>query len=196
MKPKSETVPDSVREPYAAVVRVIDDVCAKHLDDEYKTLAHQLAAALARKRPSPIARGNPNGWACGVLYALGTVNFLWDRSQKPYMRADALCKACGVSPATGQAKGKQVRTLFKMHQLDPEWCLPSLLDSNPMVWMFMVNGFALDIRSAPIQVQMDAYLQGLIPYIPAFGPEKTRAWQAEVAKLQATDAPPKTQRVK
>lgn len=193
MSKKSATVPDSLREFYDPIVRVIDRVCDKYLNDEYKTLAHQLAAALARKRPSPIARGKPEVWACGILYALGTVNFLWDKSQTPHMRADALCKACEVSPATGSAQGKKIRDLFKMRPLDPEWSLPSRIDSNPMVWWLMVNGLLTDIRYTPLPVQLDAYIQGMIPYIPAFGPDKTQEFEAELAALgEAEAAAPKT----
>ena len=189
MSKKSETVPDNMHAYYEPIVRVMDDVCDKHLNDEYKTLAHQLAAALARKRPSPLVRGKPQVWACGILYALGTVNFLWDKSQTPHMRADELCQACGVSSTTGSAQAKKIRDLFKMSQLDPEWCLPSHLDSNPMVWMFMVNGFAMDIRHAPLQVQLDAYMQGMIPYVPAFGPEQTKELDAQLDALQTAEAP-------
>ncbi|MBI4672805.1 MAG: hypothetical protein HY741_14190 [Chloroflexi bacterium] len=106
-------------------------------------------------------------WACGILYALGTVNFLWDKSQTPHLRADESCQYCGVSPASGSAKAKQIRDLFDMFQFDPHWTLPSLMDKNPMAWMLQVNGFIVDVRYAPIEVQQIAYEKGLIPYIPA-----------------------------
>jgi hypothetical protein len=57
--------------------------------------------------------------------------------------------------------------MFKMYQLDPNWSLPSRLDSNPMVWMLQVNGFMVDVRHAPREVQEIAFQKGLIPYIPA-----------------------------
>ncbi len=138
MKKKSETIPTSVQNLYNPIVRVIDQVCAKHLNAEYATLAHQLAAALARKRPTPLARGKPEVWACGILYALGTVNFLWDKSQAPHMRADELCKACGVSSASGSAKAKQIRDWFDMFQMNPNWTLPSMTEQNPLIWMLGV----------------------------------------------------------
>jgi hypothetical protein len=152
---------------YAAIVSVTDEVCREHLNDEYAALARELAAALARKRPSPIARGKAETWACGVVYALGTVNFLFDRSQKLHMRADDLCAAFGVSPSTGASKAKLIRDLFDMMQMDPNWSLPSRIDSNPLVWMLTINGFVVDVRSMPREVQEAAYEKGLIPYIPA-----------------------------
>ncbi|MGH8248083.1 MAG: DUF6398 domain-containing protein [Gammaproteobacteria bacterium] len=116
---------------------------------------------------SPLARGKLDLWACAVLYALGTVNFLFDKSQTPHLRADELCAAFGVSPSSAAAKAKLIRDMFGMFQLDPRWCLPSRVDQNPLVWMLQVNGLIVDIRDMPREAQEVAYRKGLIPYIPA-----------------------------
>lgn len=189
MSKKSESVPAALRATYEPIARVIDDVCAKRLNDEYKTLAHRLGAALARKRPSPLARGKPEVWACGILYALGTVNFLWDKTQTPHMRADELCKACGVSPASGSAKAKQIRDMFDLFQMNPDWTLPSMVEKNPLTWMLSVNGFLMDIRDAPLGAQIAAYEKGLIPYIPALGPEGAAELDALAETMQTESAP-------
>jgi hypothetical protein len=164
---RTDTVPAAVRPAFDAIVNRIDAVCREHLNDEYAALGHSLAAALARKRPSPLARGKPEIWACGIVYALGTVNFLFDKSQTPYMRADELCAAFGVSQSSGSNKATLIREMFGMFQFDPRWCLPSLVDQNPLVWMLEVNGLIVDIRHMPREVQETAYQKGLIPYIPA-----------------------------
>jgi hypothetical protein len=160
-------VPDSTKPAYAAIVSVIDAVCGQHLNAEYAALGRRLAAALARKRPSPLLRGKPEVWACGIMYALGMVNFLSDKTQVPHMRMEELCAAFGVSPSAGAGKAKTIRELFRMIPLDPRWCLPNLVDQNPMVWMLTVNGVVVDVRSMPREVQEIAYEKGLIPYVPA-----------------------------
>jgi len=164
---KSEAVPSAVEPAYSAIVKLIDTICAQHLNNEYAELAHRLAATLARKRPSPIVRGKPEIWACAILYALGTVNFLFDKTQTPHLRADELCALCGVSTSSGANKAKLIRDMLKMHPMDPDWCLPSRVDDNPLVWMLEVNGFVVDVRHLPREVQEIAYEKGLIPYIPA-----------------------------
>ena len=83
------------------------------------------------------------------------------------MRADELCAAFGVSKSSGSNKAKLIRDLFDMHQMDPNWCLPSLVDQNPLIWMLEVNGLIVDVRHAPREVQEIAFEKGLIPYIPA-----------------------------
>ena len=57
--------------------------------------------------------------------------------------------------------------MLKVYPLDPSWTLPSRLDDNPLVWMLQVNGFMMDVRHAPREVQEIAFNKGLIPYIPA-----------------------------
>jgi hypothetical protein len=148
-------------------VAVTDAFCSQHLNREYKEMARFLTAALARKRPSPIMRGQSKGWACGVVHALGLVNFLHDPSFEPHMKASELYAAFGVSQATGQAKSKQIRDLFDMYQFDPNWTLPSMMEQNSLAWMVQLpNGFVADARSLPLEIQQFLAAQGIIPYVP------------------------------
>ena len=163
---KSEKAPKSMQETFDAIVTLTDEVCKKHLNEEYAQLARQATAALCRKRPSPLASGRTNSWACGIVYALGFVNFLFDKDQSPYMSAADLCAAFGVAKGTGAAKSKEVRDALNMIQMDPNWYLPSRMDDNIMAWMIVVNGLILDARDLPLEIQEVAYQKGLIPYVP------------------------------
>lgn len=162
----SEKVPKSMREIYEQIVMLTDAFSAEHLTEEYAQLIRYATAALCRKRPSPLLKGKAKTWACGITHAIGFVNFLFDRSQEPSMRASELYAAFGVGKSTGGAKSKLVRDMFDMYQFDPNWCLPSKLDDNPRAWMITVNGFIRDARLAPRNIQEAAYEKGLIPYIP------------------------------
>ena len=88
------------------IVALTDEFCHRHLNDEYRDLAQSMAAALCRKRPSPVASGQVRSWACGIIYALGQVNFLSDKATPPYMTMGDVCEAFGVSPSTGGAKAR------------------------------------------------------------------------------------------
>ena len=163
---KSENVPKDLRSVFDSLTAITDTFCTNHLNDEYATWARYLTAALCRKRPSPLAGKKLNIWACGIIYALGFVNFLFDKSQIPHMTAKDLCAAFQVSKSAGAAKAKFIRDAFKMYQLDPHWCLESKLATNPNVWMIEVNGFIIDARYASREIQEIAFLKGLIPYLP------------------------------
>ncbi len=163
---KSEKVPKAMQEKFDAIVVLTDEVCHEHLDEEYALLARQATAALCRKRPSPLQSGRVSSWACGIVYALGFVNFLFDKTQDPHMSAADLCAAFGVAKGTGSAKSKVVRDALNMSQMDPNWFRPSHMDDNIMAWMIMVDGLILDARQLPREIQEIAYEKGLIPYIP------------------------------
>ncbi|MDR3636958.1 MAG: DUF6398 domain-containing protein [Isosphaeraceae bacterium] len=170
--PKAKPVPkpqsrEEKNEALAVVIGLIDQFCKEHLNEEYAVLCRKLAEKLGRKRPSPLLQGSPNAWASGIVRAVGGVNFLHDKSQTPYMRSTDIDHYLGTSPSRGAAKLAAIRKMFKMHQFDPNWTLPSRLDDNPMVWMLQVNGLVVDVRHAPRDVQEIAFNKGLIPYIPA-----------------------------
>jgi hypothetical protein len=161
-----EKIPKTMQAKYDQIVALINTVCAMHLNDEYAQMSRKLAAKLSRKRPSPLASGQIRSWACAIVYSIGQVNFLFDKSQDPHVSAAELCKLFGVSQQTGSAKAKQIRDMLNIGMLEPEWTLPSMIDENPMAWMIMVNGLIIDARSAPRAIQEEAYRRGFIPYIP------------------------------
>ena len=163
----SQSVPGSVETVYQAIVARTDAICRSHLNEEYAVLARNAAEVLARKRPSPILRGRPEIWACGILYTLGSVNFLFDKSQTPHVSAMALCAAFGVSQSSASNKAAEISKILDTFQLDPRWCVPSLIPENPFVWMLELDGFVVDMRAMPRDAQVVAYQKGLIPYIPA-----------------------------
>lgn len=166
-KQTAERIPAPMQDTYAAIVALADAVCKKHLNEEYADVSRRLAAKLARKRPSPLSRGRTASWACGIVYAVGRINFLFDPSQQPHLRADELCRCFCVSASTGSAKSSQIMELLDLVLLDPEWTLPSRMNDNLMAWLISVNGFIIDARHAPREVQEMAYEKGLIPYIPS-----------------------------
>lgn len=164
--PRSTSVPKAMQAKYDAVVALTDAFCRDHLNDEYRDLARAMATALCRKRPSPLASGQPRTWACGIVYALGQLNFLSDKASEPHMIMADLCAAFGVGQSTASAKARVITDALHTSRMDPTWMLQSFVDRNPLVWMAEVNGVLVDLRDMPREVQEIAYEKGLIPYIP------------------------------
>jgi hypothetical protein len=169
-KPAKARGGSPAREAHDRIVALIDAFCEEHLDEEYAAVCRELAGVLARKRPSPLTRGMPESWACGIVRVIGGVNFLGDPSQPRHMKMTDIDEAFGVSEATGSAKATAIRKLLNIHPFDPEWTVPSMLDENPLAWMIQVNGLILDAREVPRALQEEAYRKGLIPYIPGDRP--------------------------
>ncbi len=162
---RSTKVPKGWEEFYTALAGVTDRFCAEHLNDEYADLARSAIAALCRKRPSPLASGNQQTWGCAVLYALGQVNFLSDKSTTPYMAMTELCARFGIAPSTGGNKAKLVRKALGIRQFDHKWTLPSRLADSSLPWLITVDGLVVDARRLPMAIQRVAVAKGLIPYV-------------------------------
>ena len=80
----TERIPKSALPYFEKTWAIVEKFCLEHLDEEYKDLAFKLTVKLARKRPSPLMRGDLKNWAGGILYALGMVNFLFEPSRAAY----------------------------------------------------------------------------------------------------------------
>lgn len=161
-----EKVPESTRPFYDAIVAATDGFCREYLNDEYAGLCRKLTAALARKRPSPLLSGKLHVWTCAIIRVIGWVNFLDDKASSPHMKLTAIDEAFGVAQSTAQAKSKAIREMLRVHQFDWRWMLRDSMADNIGVWMLTVDGWPIDIRDAPIEIQEAAFHKGLIPYVP------------------------------
>lgn len=163
---KEESVPKGMRPRYDEIVALIDTFCGQHLNEEYAQVCRSMAAKLARKRPSPLVSGRAETWAAGIIHAIGQVNFLYDKTQTPHIKSPLIAESFGIAKSTVTNKAAEIKRVFNIHLMDPNWTIPSRMDDNPMIWYITVNGFIMDARSAPPDVQVIAYQKGLIPYIP------------------------------
>ena len=160
-------VPEAMKGKYEAIAKWIEPFCDTHLNDEYKVLCLKALEKLCRKRPSPLLSGREYTWAAAIVYAIGQANFIFDRSQPIHMTADELTAPFGVSKTTAGSKAAEVRKMLKINWSNPEWVLESDLENHSAVWMVMVNGFIVDARHLPLEVQIECAARGLIPYVPA-----------------------------
>ena len=159
-------VPKALQADVTEMATLVDEVCAEHLDDEYGARCHRLLAKLARKRPSPLVRGERRVWAAAVLYTVGNINFLFDPSQEPHLRSDELAAATGVAKSTMANKAALIRQTLQLGPLEPELCRRELLASHPYAWLVEIDGFIVDARALPQPLQDDARRRGLVPPWP------------------------------
>lgn len=150
-----------------------DAFCAEHLDAEYADLCRRLVARLARKRPSPLVRGDPRIWAGAAIHVVGSLNFLFDRTQRPHLTAHQLSALTGVPMSTLANKARLIRDVLRIGLFEPELCRRELLERHPMAWLISVDGLIVDARTLPPEVQAEARRRGLIPDLPAPQPEDT-----------------------
>ncbi len=98
-----------MQEKYQTIIEITDTFTNNNLNEEYDRLIRYAAAALCRKRPSPLATGKASTWACGITHAIGMVNFLFDKSQTPHINSSELYKKFGVGQSTGQDRTGKIK---------------------------------------------------------------------------------------
>ena len=164
------SVPKAMRARYDEIAAIIEPFCEEYLDDEYRDLCLYALERLSRKRPSPLQSRRANTWAAGVIYAIGQANWLFDKDSPVYMPARELAAHMGVAQSTAASVAAEIRKWFKIDYFSVEWTLPSRLEDNPMLWLVEVDGFVVDARSLPLELQEECARIGIIPHVP------TRPW--------------------
>ncbi len=156
-------VPHALRADVEQIVALTDGFCGDYLDAEYARLCARLVAKLSRKRPSPLLRGDLRIWAAATIYTVGSVNFLFDRSQPLHLSGDDLSDLTGVPKSTMANKAKQIRDLLGVGQLDLEFCRRDIIERHPWAWYVQVDGLIVDARVLPVALQEKCRRRGLIP---------------------------------
>ena len=156
MPSEQPRIPKTVRPQVEQVLQITDALCAQHLDGEYAALCRKLTGRLARKRPSPLARGDLRIWAAAVVATVGYVNFLHDPAQSPHLTADELSELLDVRKTTMANKSKLIRDLLGIGRMEVELCRRELLTHHPLAWLVEGNGLLVDIRSMPPEIQAEA----------------------------------------
>jgi len=160
-------VPRAVRVTVEQVLARTDAFCLEHLDAEYASLCRRLTGRLARKRPSPLTRGDLGIWAAGVVHAVGSMNFLFDPSQTPHLDTERLAALLGVKKTTMANKARLIRDLLRLSQLDAELLRRAVLEELGILWWVELDGLLVDARMLPPELQAEARRRGLIPDLPA-----------------------------
>jgi hypothetical protein len=166
---KAQRVPKDVSPAAAEIIEITDAFCDAHLDGEYADLCRALAVTLARKRPSPLLRGDRRIWAAAIVHTVGWVNFLADPAQKPHLRTEQLADLLGVKQTTMGNKGALIRELLRIGRFDTRFARREMIEKNPFTWLVEVDGLPVDARWLPEPVQQELVHAGIIPHVSLRG---------------------------
>jgi hypothetical protein len=142
-----------VEEKAEKLIQMTAEFCKKYLDEDYKQLCEKLIGKMCRKRNVPFLSGRMEIWAAAIIYALGSINFLFDSSFKPYATGDDICNFFGTSKSTTSQKAKIIRDMFNMGYYDKEFSTAHMRENNPFSNFVMMNGLIVDKRSLPPEIQ-------------------------------------------
>jgi len=111
--------------------------CKEHLDNEYLKLCDKVNNDLLSVDADVFKRGKSNIWAAAMVWAVGSVNFLGDRSSEPYASLKDICDHFEANTSTVGQKAGMIREWLDMDYFNEEYVrsdssLVKMLDSLVM----------------------------------------------------------------
>jgi len=124
---------EQIKEKKQILIDMISGFCDEHLNEAYKEICIKLVGKMSRKREVPFLNGRIDIWAAAVVYSIGQINFLFDRSSEPYVTRDDICKYFKTNKTTTTQRAKKIRDLFKLGYLSREFTISSPISFDGLV---------------------------------------------------------------
>ena len=101
-------------EVHERIVEMIGEFSEEYLDGEYKELGIKLADRLAQTEGISFKDDTAENWACAIIFAVGQLNFLFERISDPYVTRDGLCHHFSASRTRITNKAKDIRRRLEL----------------------------------------------------------------------------------
>ncbi len=131
------------------LIELTNSFCDNNLDNEYKSLCVKLIKKLGRKRDVPFQRGKIEIWAAAVIQALGSINFLFDKSFIPYVTSAQISEYFGTKNSTVSNKAREIKEMLNLWHFNHEFSTQKMIKDNPFNNLVMVDGLILPLDTLP-----------------------------------------------
>lgn len=136
------------------LLELVSGFCKKKLNDEYENLCVELVKKLGRKRNVPFMTGKMEIWAATIIYTIGSLNFLFDKSFEPYIHSKEIHEYFGTKSSTVSAKSKLIRDMLNMNRLSNEFSTSRMNDMlSPLFDFVIVDDMIVPLSSIPEEYQ-------------------------------------------
>lgn len=109
---------NSIQSIQEKIIKLVYNYCKKHLDEEYKNLCTILIEDLIEQDKGVFKRGKKEIWAASIVWTIGSVNFLGDKSFEPYATLADVCNYFNVNTSTVGQKAGKIRELFDIENFN------------------------------------------------------------------------------
>jgi hypothetical protein len=110
---------------------------------------------MGRKRDVPFTREKLEIWAAAVVHAIGSMNFLFDRSFEPFISSKEMNEYFGNKGTTVSNKARAIKDMFDLWYYSPEFSTGAMQENSPVnnMVMVMVDGLILPLNNLPQNMQ-------------------------------------------
>jgi hypothetical protein len=134
---------EKIIERQQEIIQLVKSFCDAKLNEEYAMLGEKLICKLGRKRNVPFVGGKTTVWAAAVIHALGTINFLFDKSSQPYVSVEEINDFFETKKTTTGNRSREIRNLLKLGYWNSEFSTQSMAKRNPFAKFVMVDGLIM-----------------------------------------------------
>lgn len=116
------------------IEQLVTGYCKTNLDKVYLKICTKVVRDILKKEKSIFDRGKPEIWAASIIWAVGSENFLGDKSFEPYATLSDVCDFFKVNTSTVGQKSRKIKDILNISIWNPKYRLPdseigSFLDS-------------------------------------------------------------------
>src|SRR5210317_2193233 len=86
--------------------------CKKHLNNDYLSLCNKVFEDLLKEDEHIFKRGKAEIWAASVVWSVGSINFLGDKSFEPYATLADVCSFFNANTSTVGQKASKIKDLL------------------------------------------------------------------------------------
>jgi hypothetical protein len=123
------------------IVEQTTTFCKSNIDTEYTALCRKMARKLGSNSAKPFARGRIEIWAAAIIYTIGSINFLFDKSFAPYISSSTIHEYFGTKQTSISHKAAQIRKMLNMsYYFDKDFSTRYMRESNPLNLLGMADG--------------------------------------------------------
>lgn len=142
-----------IKEKEKQLQDLVGAFCTQKIDGEYFGLCEKLINKMGRKRDVPFKSGKLEIWAAAVIHAIGSINFLFDKSFQPYIKSDEIHDYFGTKSSTVTTKSRQIKDMFDLGHFNPEFSTNKMINNNPFNKLVMINGLLSPVSMLPEDLQ-------------------------------------------
>jgi len=107
--------------PADQILIQVTDYCQKYLDNEYTEVCNQVFKNLLKENPVIFNRGKAGIWGAAIVWAVGSINFLGDKSFEPYASLADVCKYFNANMSSVGQKAAKIRKLLNINLFNPDY---------------------------------------------------------------------------
>lgn len=118
---------------------LFNSYCKKHLDNDYLNLCNKVFEDLIKEDEQIFKRGKAEIWAASVVWSVGSINFLGDKSFEPYATLADVCSFFNANTSTVGQKASKIKDLLDISIWDSRYQLPDSSIGNFLDSLVMTN---------------------------------------------------------